>query len=528
MKKLLSLVMALCMVFGFAACGTAVESAGTETDNTVGGSAEVTTENVTEEAGEPKTVALCENWGFDSGFFTPMSTENVGGGYGALYYVRNFYETLVELDNGEFVPGLAERWEISDDGLTYTFYLKEGIKFSDGTDFNAEAVKLNFDALPVIIEEELSFVGYVGSLIETTEVIDDMTVALHLTTPYYGVLKDLAKVWPYGIMSTAAYNDDLTLSDAVKNASFGTGPYMYDGEYDGTTYTFVRNPYYHGTAPDADSFTVSVISDPSAAALALRSGEIDLLSGVLRISYDTFKEFQEDAQLEAVVGDKLEKTQYISFNTTKAPFDNVTVRNAVALAIDKETICDTVYAGLVTPADSLLPDYYPYCGTQISSKGYDLEAAIQLLEDAGYTDSDGDGIREKDGQPLSVELPYMADNSSVDNVILMLVDQLKQLGIEVNASGMDNMSWYGVVMQDDWNLTLCTTYGPDYDPNQLFSLMDIDTQGNPAVWQVSLVLPDGDTIFKELNTCTDSQRIQKIYDYVLSEINEHSIMVVFV
>ncbi len=507
MKRFITLLVTLSMVFSL--------NAGNKVENKEESSQSVVM----------KTVALCENWDFESGFFTPLHPGNSAGGHGVSYYLPNMYETLVKVKQGEIVPGLAESWEISDDGLSYTFHLKENVKFSDGSDFNAEIVKLNWDALPGIMGPFNGAYGLTSTLIQSSEVIDTHTVVLHLAKPYYGVLNDLSIMSPMGIMGAAAYNEDMTLSDAVLKASFGTGPYMYAGDYDGTSYTFVRNPYYHGEEPDVDSFTVTVITDTNAAVLALRSGEIDMLWGSRSVSYEAMSEFENDDNFKTLLDEKVQNVKYLSFNVSKPPFDNVSVRNATAMAIDKVSLCETVYNGLVAPTNRIFPKSYPYCDIDAEGKGFDLEEANNLLEAAGYVDTNGDGIREKDGQPLSISMPYISDNVTSDNAMLFIANQLKAIGIDVTVLAMDQMSWFGVMMQGDWEISAFHTYGPSFDPYTIMSNMDIDMQSDPCAWQVSLVLPDGDTIFKELNVSTDESRIQEIYSYVLGEIYDKSILI---
>lgn len=537
MKRLITLLVVFCMIFSLNACKTAEKkdekSVSTEPDNVEPENVEsesveqVSKDSETEDSqnAEPKTVALCENWDFESGFFTPLHPGNSAGGHGVSYFLPNMYETLVEIKNGEIVPALAESWEISEDGLTYTFYLKENVKFSDGSDFNAEVVKLNWDALPGIMGQYNGAYGVTSTLIQSAEVIDIYTVALHLTRPYYAVLNDLSIMSPMGIMGAAAYNEDMMLSDAVMTASFGTGPYMYAGDYDGTTYTFVRNPYYHGEAPDVDSFTVTVITDTNAAVLALRSGEIDMLWGSRSVSYEAMSEFENDDKFKTQLDEKVQNVKYLSFNVAKAPFDDAALRDAVAIAIDKASLCETVYNDLTRPTNRMFPKSYPYCNTDTEGKGFDADEANSLLDAAGYLDTDGDGIREKDGQALSVIMPYIADNVTSDNAMLFIADQLKNIGIDVTVSGMDQMSWFGVMMQGDWDISSFHTYGPGFDPYTIMSNMDVDMMSDPCAWQVSLVLPDGSTIFKELNATIDENRIQEIYSYVLGEIYTQSILV---
>lgn len=145
----------------------------------------------------------------------------------------------------------------------------------------------------------------------------------------------------------------------------------------------------------------------------------------------------------------------------------------------------------------------------------------------GYLNTNGDGIREKDGQPLSVTMPYISENPTSDNVVcvLFIADQLKAVGMEMKVTGMDQMSWFGVMMQGDWEISSFQIYSSSYNPYTIMSNMDIDMQSDPCAWQVSFMLPEGDKIFKELNASTDKSRIQEIYSYVLREIYGQSILV---
>ena len=150
-----------------------------------------------------KEVTFCESWDFEGGFFSLQAPNVTNGTFGLYYFLTNFYETLVRYEDGEIVPGLAERWEVSPDELTYTFYLKQGIKFSDGTDFNAEAVKINLDNIPGILAEFNGGWGLTSTLLDEVNVVDEYTVAVKLTTPYYGALQDFAVPMPMSMMSPA-------------------------------------------------------------------------------------------------------------------------------------------------------------------------------------------------------------------------------------------------------------------------------------------------------------------------------------
>lgn len=176
-----------------------------------------------------------------------------------LFAQSMVYEPLVSYkQGGKLEPALAESWTISKDGKTYTFKLRKGVKFSDGTLFNAAIVKKNFDAI-MKNEKTHSWLGIVGVL-DKTEAVDDSTFRMMLKEPYYPVLQDLSVVRPFRFLGEAGFPDDGDTSKGIKKP-VGTGPWMLD-EYKQDEYaTFKRNPNYWGTAPKVDKITVKIIPD---------------------------------------------------------------------------------------------------------------------------------------------------------------------------------------------------------------------------------------------------------------------------
>ena len=455
-----------------------------------------------------------------------MSPATSNGTYGFTYYARNCYDTLVVRENGEFKAGLAETWDISDDGLTYTFHLKEGVKFSDGADLNAEAVKTSLEAAFSNLGAYIASFGKIGTLTESIEVVDEHTVAIHLTTPYYGVLNDLAMCNPMGIVSPNAFNEDLTTKEELLTQTMGTGPYMYAGDGDGTSYTFVRNPNYWGEQPDVDEFTVKVIADPDAAILALRNGEVDLLAGTSRLSFAGYTELSSADGIGTVLDDSISNSRFIGFNTQEAPFNDAAVRQAVAYAIDKETISDSVFSGLETASEQLLDTSLPYCDVEATTYSYNADKAKELLESAGWVDSDGDGIREKDGAKLSVTLDYITNQGTMDDAALVIAQELGEVGFEVTPRGSDNMTWFTQV-STDFDFSLHTTYGGYYDPFLTMTNMNPEMMSDPILWQVALTMENGTDTIKELDSTADLDRVQEIYSEVLTFAADQAVLVPF-
>ncbi len=466
-----------------------------------------------------KEITLGESWHFEQ-FLTVMTPAN-SKNYRFATYLANFYETLVNYQDGQIVPGLAESWHISPDGLVYTFHLKQGLKFSDGVDFDAGAVKRNLEMIPVLSGEYNGAFAVVTTLFKEFKVFDRYTIEIHLTAPYYGALHDFTKLNPLAMMSPNAFTEDDTTSEQILTATMGTGPYMLAGQSDGSSFTFIQNPNYHGAKPDVTQFRVKVIPDNQTKALALRNGEIDLIFGWDKLSYDAFKEFSSDKRYGTKVSNENGMTRYIGFNVAKAPFNDRQVRLAVSHAIDKTSICDNLFYGIESKADTLLNRSLPYCDVAVEPYQYDLEKANKILDEAGWRDIDGDGIREKDGQRLAGEILYTSGLGTDDDLVLTISRGLKKLGMDLKEKGLDMMAWYAESLQGNFTLAYNTTYYIPDVPFTLISNMNSEMQIDNLMAQGLAHLPDGNQLIIELNTMVDQQEIQQRYAYILGEIHQN-------
>ena len=276
---------------------------------------------------EERSITIAQSANFSMGFAPGVQS------YEATYYMNNFYEGLVEYRDGEYLPCLATDWAASDDGLTYTFHLRDDVQFNDGTAFNAEAVKL------------------------TTEITvdDEYTVSFHLSRPYYNVLNDLSMVMPRGILSAAAFHEDGSLNtEYLMTHTPGTGPYMFESVNEtATEYTFVKNPNYWGEDTDVDRFIVKVI--PESKVAAMRAGEVDFIMGSDTLDANSYLELSQVEGITGVISDFDFVTEFIALNDEVAPLDDLNVRTAIQMAIDKESIAQNIYSGLRTKADSVMP-----------------------------------------------------------------------------------------------------------------------------------------------------------------------------
>ena len=508
-KKLLALLLTAVMTtLSFSGCASDPDSPpSTSQENTV------------------KEVTFCESWDFEGGFFSLQAPNVTNGTYGLYYFLTNFYETLVRYEDGEIVPGLAERWEVSSDGLTYTFYLKQGIKFSDGTDFNAEVVKINLDNIPGILAEFNGGWGLTSTLLDEVTVVDEYTVAVKLTTPYYGALQDFTLPLPMGIMSPNAFNEDGSLSESVKTQTMGSGPYMYNGQKENDVYTFVRNPYYDRGEPDVDIFHVKVIPDNDAKLLALRNGEVDMLLSANNMSYDAYQELRQDTSFSTLTSDAVIQTRILGINPVSQPFEDVEIRQAVNYAINKESICQNIFSGVEVPAESVMDPALPYCDIDTGSYYYSPEQAVKLLEDAGWLDVDGDGVREKDGVKLSTSISCSSDLAMLEDVTAAVAEDLKAVGFEVTTSSKETMTYYQDVNRGEYGIGIGITFNIPMDPFQFVANLRREPMRDNMVAQGLQSLPDSDALINSLYSMTEDAEIQEVYNSILQTLHDDAVII---
>lgn len=302
-----------------------------------------------------------------------------------------------------------------------------------------------------------------------------------------------------------------------------TGPYMFD-RVEGDTYTFIRNPYYWGEAPEVDEFKVKVIPDNAAKILALRNGEIDAILGSSRLSAEGYTEISQDVAFGHAMDDSTNQTRYLGMNLNKAPFNDPLVREAVSYAVNQQELETSVFDGLETAAETLFTNEKPNCGVEVKTYPTDMEKAKQLMKEAGYEDTNDDGILEKDGTSLAIHFNYSQSLASVDNAVLSIAASLKELGFDVTIDAVDMNTWYGALMAGEYDLTFYNTAGGSFDPATDMSNMAPGAMGDPILCQFSAFFENPE-IFAELDSTSDSRRVQEIYGMILNGIADQNLLV---
>lgn len=506
MKRITAALTAAVMAVSLAACSNNADPVG-----------ESSQPSQTDTESQAVHLNLAESWDFQY-FYTIITPEvSSSSGYDITYYLTSFYDTLFEYNtDGEVVGVLAEDWAMSEDGKTYTFQIKQGVKFSDGSDLTAKDVAKSILAVPVNLGQYNGSYGRLSTIIEDAVVVDEYTVELHLTQPYYNTLRELCLANPFGIVSSEQFNEDLTAKDTFRTATYGTGPYMYAGDNDGQTWNFGRNPNYWGEAPDVDSFSIKYIPDNDAKILAMQNGEVDFLSGIKNISAESFEQMEQTEGFQAQADEKSLQTYYVGYNLSDPIFGDQTVREAISSAVDKDAIVESIYGGLYDKADTFFSRSLPYCDVEQTVYNFDLDHANQILDEAGYTDTDGDGIREKDGVKLSASFMYQTGSASDDNLVVYICDQASKIGIELTPQSAQMMDWYAMVQSGEYGLTIFKTQGGYYDPASVVTNINPATSMDPILMQIGVSQPEIAALVDELDSSADEARIQEIYSTILT------------
>ena len=287
---------------------------------------------------------------------------------------NSIYDKLVDLDaSGKIVPMLATEWKVSDDGLTYTFTLREGVKFHDGTDFNAEAVKANLERYRTA---EKSTRKNELKAVDTIEAVDAKTLKITLKepfAPFLSVLTDRSGM----MVSPKAVTDQ---NGDIRNQPVGTGPFKYESRVKGDTITLVRNDqYWQAGFPKAAKIVYKILTDPNTALVNLKAGQVDFTDSVPP---------QEVANLKSdsnftVVNEVGFGYQGIWFNTKAPPLDNKQVRQAVDMLIDRDELVRVLFSGTATPGKSPFAKSNLAFGDSDAYTKPDVEKAKQLLAQAG-------------------------------------------------------------------------------------------------------------------------------------------------
>lgn len=438
---------------------------------------------------------------------------------GEMYAQEMLYETLVNITADGYEGCLAESWDISEDGKTYTFHIRDGVKFSDGEVCDANAIKANFDA--IIENKDRHTWLEMMNLLVGVSAPDNKTFVIELSEPYYPLLTELGVTRPFAMISPKAMKDGST-KDGV-NAYIGTGPYVLTDFVTDEYAVFEANENYWGEQPKIKKITVKVIPDNQTRILALEKGEIDMIFGKNMIDADAINQYTGNDKFTVSLSDPT-STRQIVLNTTRDVLADKEVRQALQHATNKQTISEGIFYGLEQPADTLFAKTVPYCDIDLEPYAYDVELAQSMLDEAGWVVG-SDKIREKDGQKLNIDLLYNSDSVTEKAIAEYLQSEYQKIGIALNIHGEEEQSYRDNMKAGNFDMVFNICWGTPYDPQSSLAAMRAPVYGDYAAQLGLEDKADIDQAITDVLVSTDETKRQELYTFVLTRLHEDAVYI---
>jgi peptide/nickel transport system substrate-binding protein len=388
----------------------------------------------------------------------------------------NLFEGLTRIGSGgEVEPALSASWDIAEDGKVYTFKLREGVKFHDGTDLTAEDVKFSLDRARA--DDSTNAQKGLFAAIDSVEAVDATTVKVTLKQPQGSFLYNMG--WGDAVIVAPES------ADGNKEKPVGTGPFKFDNWAKGSSITIVKNPDYWGDAVALDKAEFRIIPDAAAAVPALLSGDVQAFPNMP--AGDALPQIQSDPRFAVVIG-ATEGETVLSTNNKKAPFDNLKVRQAIAHALDREAIIAAGSSGLGVPIGS---HFSPANEAYVDLTGtypHDVEKAKALLKEAGL----------EGGFKATLKLPppaYARDGGQV------IASQLREIGIELELIPVEWAQWLEQVFKGkDYDLSIVS----HTEPNDIGIYARKD-------YYFNYDNPEFDKVIAELDVTSDQAKRNALY-----------------
>ena len=458
MKKKISLMLAAALTAGLALTGCGGSKTSDTTDNTAGAENESTA--------EVKGVDVDTTGYLVAALNADIQTADVQKTSKDYEVPFNIFDRLVDVEvgtdgNSKIVPSLAESWDISDDGLEYTFHLRQGVKFHNGNDFTAEDVAYTFHRMLTVeggvntefidqIKGADELLAGETDTLEGVEVVDDYTIKVTLKEPFAGFLASISSpgVSIYDSEATEAAGDQFGMDPAV---TVGTGPFEFSSWSFNNQLVLTRNEDYWKGASGLPGVVIKIIPDTETQSMMFESGELDILD--LDYAADSADRFTETYPDQIVQGPRV-GIVYFTMNFNKEPFQDVRVRKAVQMSIDRQAILDALYGGRGQGEQGIFPHGLIGFNPDQEEIKYDPEAAKALLAEAGYADG--------------FDMEIAADSSASDTMTMALEivsDQLAEVGIRAEIKNYDESTWLETRKSGELG-SFMSTWSADYnDPD---------------------------------------------------------------
>ncbi len=530
-KKVIALMLAAAMVVGVTACGggsdtttPAADSSDAASETTEGGDAPASDDAAADSAASGSGKVLSVQIGSNPETIDPALNSAVDGGNMILHA----FECLLTVDqDGKLAPGQAETWETSEDGLTWTFHLRDGLKWSDGSALTANDFVYSWRRVcdPMVAapyaETVLGMVeGYedaIGGNLEAlgVEATDDSTLVVHLSQPcsYFGSLAAFATLSPVQQATIDANGDGW----AVAADTYITNGCFYISDWvPGSYIMFTKNPnYWNADAIKLDAIKFNLIEDPNASYSAYQTGEVLFIKDVPTEEIPSL-EGNAEFHVEPIIG-----TYYLSLNTQREPFNDPKVRKALSLAIDREYVAGTLMQGTYSAASNFMgPGWIDTDGSQFidnanGGKPYidtanheaNVEEAKQLLADAGYPDGAG-----------FPAITYSTNDAGYHKVVAEYLQQAwAEIGVELQVDIVEWASFTPMRRNGDYDASRNGWVGDYSDPSNMLDLLYSSNGNNDGKFNNAEYDAAMDTSRTTLDAAERSAALHKAEDIIMNE-----------
>lgn len=454
------------MITGCGAGAKTETAVSTEAETTAAEEKETTAAETVQDTEKRKERILTVSGNGDFGFPSVYTISPKGQGYMTLSYI---FDTLMWKDESGLIPYLAEDYSVSEDGLTYTFQLRKGVSFTDGTPFTAEDVKFTFDYMK---EHPYKWVSV--SMVEEASVVDEHTVEIKLNKTYNPFLSDVAgslPILPKHIWENVTEPETFTEPEAA----ISTGPFILEN-YDAAagTYTFKANEDYFYGDVQIDKLVIANVSGGDSKE-ALLSGEI---AAAPNISYKAAMSLKDSPEYTVLEGPGLSVTR-LYFNFDEEAMAVKEIRQAMYHAVNLDEIVEKAYGGAGYPgsAGHVQPGT-PWYNPDVRQYAYDVETAKKMLSEAGAADSNGDGILEYNGEEMSYTLTFTENDEKLAELLL---SYMKAVGIELVPQSADDATVKAAISEGNFELAFNTNGSFGGDPVFLSRFATVGADGAPSV-----------------------------------------------
>lgn len=410
--------------------------------------------------------------------------------------------------NGALQPGLATAWKIADDGKSITFDLREGVKFSDGTPFDATAAEWNLKRWMGVAD--FSWIG-IADAFDSIVIDAPNKITVKLKRPVPAAELELTIVRPVRFLSPKAVGPD-----GKQTAPIGTGPWIVES-YSNSATVLVRNENYWGEKPSFNRMELKVVPDELARANGLRAGDLDVIGGdwVAALSPRRAQALKADGI--KVVAEPGTATLILGYSPKAAVMQDKAVRDAIYVGVDRAAIAKVLFEGYADPIADVFPATVPTSGKRHAVPKRDVAAAQKFLTDGGWV-KDASGFT-KAGAPLEIDFLVSEDSMPGSKRISEMVQgQLAEIGFKVKISLVDTATMHERRPAFKYDLTFFATYGAPYDPHGSLGASFVtaaDTGPDGKIY----INPDLDGVVKtalEIGGAAREAAMQSIYDWLYS------------